>query len=330
MTRPAAHQPDWKKIGHAGWTPRDSMGHAVFQNRLWVLGGWFDSWSACPRDVWSSPDGHHWDLVQAEAPWVHGDFPLTLVHDDRLWVMGGWYNGRLPDASAGHEVWCSRNGADWEPVTRGASWSPRVGAAAVSFAGKMWILGGVQDYYHGTPGDRKNDVWCSTDGHYWELVLDHAPWKPRAFHQAVVFQDHLWIFGGGNYVPEYEDFADVWRSPDGVHWTPVCAAAPWHARLWFSALVFRDCLWIMGGWSKEPFRDWNDVWTSRDGVMWHRLDTPTIWTGRHAQAGYVFQDALWIAGGLARPLDNEVWKLTLPAEWSPESDRRATTPATLP
>ena len=316
MTHHTPRRLDWVKFGHAAWSPRDSMGYAVFQERLWVLGGWVDSWSACPRDVWSSPDGRSWELVQPQAPWVHGDFPITLVHDHRLWVMGGWYNGRLPDASASNEVWSSPDGAEWHQVSRAAAWSPRVGAAAVSYAGKMWILGGVQNYYHGAPDDRKNDIWCSSDGRQWELVLEHAPWAPRAFHQAVVFQNHIWLFGGGNYLPEYEAFQDVWRSPDGIHWTRMGTKAPWHPRLWFSALVYRDCLWVTGGWSKEPFRDWNDVWYSRDGLSWHRFETPSIWAGRHAQAGYVFQDAIWIAGGLARPLSNEIWMLQLPENWT--------------
>src|SRR4051794_24037661 len=49
---------DWIRVtDRAGWQPRDSAGEVVFQDRLWILGGWFDSFSAPPRDVWSSPDG---------------------------------------------------------------------------------------------------------------------------------------------------------------------------------------------------------------------------------------------------------------------------------
>mgnify|MGYP006421475455 CR=1 FL=1 len=208
--------------------------------------GWMDSWSKCPRDVWSSSDGRHWELVQSEAPWIHSDFPVTLVHNNCLWAMGGWYNGRLPDACAGNEVWSSPNGADWHQESRSAAWSPRVVSAAVSFAGKMWIIGGVEEYYYGGPNNRKNDIWCSSDGRQWHLAVKHAPWAPRAFHQAVVFQNKIWLFGGGNYLPEYEAFADVWCSSDGINWMLACEKARWHPRLWFSALTYRDCLWIMG------------------------------------------------------------------------------------
>src|SRR6478735_3556025 len=88
--------PDWVKVtDKAGWQPRDSSGEVVFKERLWIMGGWFDSYSAPPGDVWSSADGKSWKQVTKEAPWKHSDLPMTLVHDGKMWIMGGWYNGRL-------------------------------------------------------------------------------------------------------------------------------------------------------------------------------------------------------------------------------------------
>lgn len=34
----------WTKVtDHAGWQARDSQGELVFQDRMWILGGWFQS-----------------------------------------------------------------------------------------------------------------------------------------------------------------------------------------------------------------------------------------------------------------------------------------------
>jgi hypothetical protein len=96
---------DWVQVtDRAGWQPRDSAGEVVFKDRLWILGGWFDSFTAPPRDVWSSPDGKAWTLVTREAPWKHSDLPMALVFHDRMWLLGGWFNGRLPGHEAGNEV----------------------------------------------------------------------------------------------------------------------------------------------------------------------------------------------------------------------------------
>ena len=72
---------------------------------MWILGGWFGNYEACPRDVWNSSDGTSWKLVEKTAPWKHGDPPMTLVFEDKIWFTGGWYNGKLPGHSASNEDW---------------------------------------------------------------------------------------------------------------------------------------------------------------------------------------------------------------------------------
>ncbi len=314
--------PDWVRVtDQAGWQPRDSQGELVYKDRLWIFGGWFNSFEAPPRDVWSSPDGKTWELIQKTAPWKHSDLPMTLVFDNRMWIMGGWYNGRLPGHSAGNEVWSSADGKTWELVTPSAGWSPRLAAGAVVFQGKMWILGGTEDYYFGDDKSLKNDVWCSPDGKAWTRVTENAPWSPRAYHQAIVHDSKMWILGGGNYVPEYHALSDVWSSEDGSHWTRVTQAAPWAPRLWFSSVAYRDRMWVLGGWSNNPSKNWGDVWYSRDGKNWTELRSAAIWKERHEHSAYVVRDKVWIAGGHAQPLSSEVWSLEIPPEWFPADGR---------
>ena len=151
--------PDWVKVtATAGWQPRDSAGELVHQDHLWLFGGWFDSFSPPPRDVWNSSDGRTWQRIEKESPWRHSDLPMTLAFDNRMWIMGGWYNGRLPKHSATSAVWSSTDGANWNQVTQRAGWSPRIAAGAVVFQDRMWILGGTENYYFGNEASLKNDV----------------------------------------------------------------------------------------------------------------------------------------------------------------------------
>lgn len=304
---------DWVKVAdQAGWSPRDSQGEVVYKDRLWIFGGWLDSYAAPPRDVWSSADGKTWQLVQETAPWKHSDLAMSIVFDDKMWFMGGWYNGRLEGHSASNQVWSSTDGAHWNQVTASAGWTPRIAAAIVEFQGKMWLLGGTENYYFGDNRSLKNDVWYSSDGQDWKQATPDAGWSPRAYHQAVVLNDRIYVFGGGNYVPEYHATNDVWSSADGVHWQQETDAAPWHPRLWFSSVVYRDRMWVLGGWSNNPSTNWGDVWYSQDGKTWTELKSEVIWKARHELSAFVFQDKLWIAGGHARPLSSEVWSLELP------------------
>ena len=304
--------PDWEKVGNAAWQPRDSQGELVFNNRLWIFGGWFQSFEAPPRDVWSSPDGKTWTLVAKGAPWLHSDLPMSIPFKNKMWMMGGWYNGRLPGHSASAAVWSSTNGVDWTKVTENAGWSPRIASAIVEFRGRMWILGGTENYYFGDDRSLKNDVWSTADGRTWRQETGNAGWAPRAYHQAVVHNGRIWVFGGGNYVPKYEGFNDVWSSADGVNWRQETASAPWHPRLWFSAATYRGRMWVLGGWSKVPDQNWGDVWFSDNGKDWTQLKSNVTWKERHEHSVFVFQDKLWIAGGHAKPLSNEVWSLFLP------------------
>lgn len=299
----------------AGWSARDSQGELVFDNKLWIFGGWASSFEAPPRDVWSSKDGVQWSLVTKKAAWIHSDLSMSLTFDNKMWFMGGWYNGRLPGHSASNQVWSSTDGERWVQDTDAAGWSPRIAAAVVTFKKKMWLLGGTENYYFGDEKSLKNDVWFTADGKTWELATDAAPWSPRAYHQAAVLNDRIYIFGGGNYVPEYKATNDVWSSADGKNWRRETAAAAWHPRLWFSSVVYRERIWVLGGWSNNPSKNWGDVWHSKNGKDWQKLQASVTWKERHEHSAFVFQDKIFVAGGHARPLNSEVWSLQLPVDW---------------
>lgn len=309
--------PNWVQVtGKAGWQARDSQGEIVFRDKLWLFGGWFDSFTSPPRDVWSTSDGKTWEQVDKAAPWIHSDLPMTVTFADRIWMMGGWYNGRLKDHSASNAVWSSTDGKDWKQVTPNAGWSPRIAAGLVEFQGKMWVLGGTEDYYFGDERSLKNDVWCSANGKDWKQVTPNAGWSPRAYHQAVVHDGKMWVLGGGNYTPKYHAKNDVWCSEDGANWTQVTASAQWHERLWFSSVVYRGRMWVLGGWSSPPYTNWGDVWHSADGKVWSQYKTGVCWKARHEHSAYVWRDKIWVAGGHAQPLNSEVWSLELPKDWT--------------
>ena len=298
----------------AAWQPRDSQGELVFKNKMWIFGGWFNSQEAPPRDVWSSSDGKNWELVNAAAPWIHSDLPMSVVFKNKMWMMGGWYKGRLEGHSASNQVWSSKDGKKWRAETNAAAWSPRIAAAVVEFKGKLWLMGGTENYYFGDRNSLKNDVWYTSNGKDWKLATADAGWPPRAYHQAVVLNGKIYLFGGGNYVPQYFALNDVWSSEDGVRWTKV-TDAPWHERIWFSGVVYRNRIWVMGGWSNNPYKNWPDVWYSKDGKEWKQYTASSVWKERHEASAFVFRDKIWVAGGMTPPLVNDVWSLQLPENW---------------
>ena len=298
----------------AGWAPRDSHSEFVYKDQIWIAGGWDTPQTPNFLDVWKSPDGREWTMVLEKGPWVQSDLPVSLVFQDRMWIMGG---RKVPGSECSNKVWSSTDGREWTLVTPNAGWSPRLAPGFVVFRGRMWVMGGTSDFYKNDDTTLFNDVWSSADGKEWKLELAHAPWSKRAHGQAVVFDGKIWIMGGGSRNPKPVPTNDVWCSEDGVNWKQVTGAAGWAPRLWFSAVVYRDRMWVLGGWSEEH-HNFGDVWYSKDGTTWTELKSDVIWSPRHEHSALVFQDKLWVAAGAAEPnykLNSEVWSLEVPRNW---------------
>ena len=93
--------PDWVLVNEkADWEARDSQGMMVFEDHMWIYGGWFTPQTSNPRDVWKSNDGINWTCTTEEALWVHGDFPATMPLNGKMWLMGGLLPSRAEATSS--------------------------------------------------------------------------------------------------------------------------------------------------------------------------------------------------------------------------------------
>ena len=214
----------------------------------------------------------------------------------------------------------------WSCVSSDVAWSPRDGAQLVSFHDKLFLLGGWNQY----AGQRDDlagggvgafesevcsEVWCSEDdGASWSLTTT-APWSGRHMHGAVVHDDHMWIVGSENGIPD-----DVWKSNDGADWERVAATVPWQDRGNQMVTVFDGSIWVLGGQAGaaaqtnfiadlkagKPFPPvpppLRDVWRANDGVNWDRVTDNAPWAPRGmitgANGGVAVHDGrMWILGG---------------------------------
>jgi hypothetical protein len=241
----------------ADWEGRHTAGYAVFEGRMWILGGDCNQRHYQP-DVWNSRDGRQWTRIcHGDAlPWGRRVLHHSLVFKDWLWVMGGQaMTAFVPGPDAFHnDIWRSRDGRNWEQVKPlSPHWSPRgmIGHFAV-FRDRMWIIGGGT---YDTPNHPTrlffNDVWSSGDGVTWTCHLQQAPWAPRQYHEVAAWDDRLWVLEGWD---GRSNRKDVWHSTDGEHWEEL-PDTPWKPRHAASVCVFDDALWVIAGNNMEP-----DVW----------------------------------------------------------------------
>lgn len=217
------------------------------------------------------------------------------------------------------------NAYRWSCVNSEVAWSPRDGAQLVSFQGKLFLLGGWNQY----AGERTDlagagtgsfesevcsEVWCSDDDGRWYLAAT-APWSGRHMHGAVVHDGHIWVIGAENGTPD-----DVWKSKDGVHWQLVAATVPWPERGNQLVTVFDGSIWVMGGQTGaagqsnfvadlkagKPFPPAPpplcDVWRTKDGLRWELMTDDAPWAPRGMITGAnggvpVLDGRMWILGG---------------------------------
>lgn len=148
---------------HAAWSPRNGHATAVFEGRLWILGGWGrrpDGTTGNLDDVWWTDDGATWHQVDSPTPWTPRNGHAAIAYEHRLWLLGGWGTTNLSDGRTGDgnlsDVWWTENGQSWHPATSQASWLPRNGHTLEVFHGRLWLIGGWSSFA-GRSG--LNDLW---------------------------------------------------------------------------------------------------------------------------------------------------------------------------
>jgi hypothetical protein len=265
----------YQTVENAPFGKRCAHTSVVFDNKIWVIGGYGESEYA---DVWYF-DGASWKLVTSQAEFGLRYGHSSVVFENRLWVIGGNFSK--------NDVWNSIDGITWNQVTSAAAFSGRSGHTSVVFDNKMWVIGG---------GYNKNDVWYSTDGVAWTQATSSAGFKGRWEHSSAVFDGKIWVLGG-HQADEY--YSDIWYSQDGSLWTQVTSVAPFNRRCAQTSAVFDNKLWIVGGFFSQSnsLFQLNDVWYSIDGMKWTLATATAGFSVRHDHSSVIFDNKFWVIGG---------------------------------
>jgi len=183
---------NWEQTsGAAPWSARASHATAVFDGRMWILGGCAPH---CMSDVWHSSDGQNWSQACAAAPWLTAYLDVA-VFDNKLWVFGKGPNTTFDGYP--RDIWSSSDGQEWVHVSKAPPWEGRqqgrIDPLFAAYAGMLWVGGGrvwFDENYGYT-----SDTWYSPDGVQWTPATA-VPWTARGEQASAVFNNKLWMIGG--------------------------------------------------------------------------------------------------------------------------------------
>ena len=252
----------------AAFSPRDSYNSIVFDDKIWIIGGYDGDFvqsyenetsfipSTFKNDIWYSPDAVNWYIATQHPIFEFRSnyASASCVFDNKIWITGG----RQVDNYYNDDVWNSADGINWSRVTNTSGFSGRVGHKMVAFNGYMWVVGG---YDGNTNAGFKSDVWRSTNGVNWECVTADTGFSGRCLFGMLVFDGKMWVIGGhyttyivrGSVsnpiiVEMNHKNAEVWSSSDGVNWTLETANPGFMPRSGHASAVHNGRMWISGGW----------------------------------------------------------------------------------
>lgn len=155
----------WRFVA-APWGDRVSLGAAIWNDRLFVVGGAGRYSSDTPEtgypqyttlnDVWSTADPSDptaWVLHTRSAPWLPRMWPCLLAHEGWLYLTSGYDNTLARNLS---DTWRTSDGRTWHHVFVREEYPARHAPTLFSRGNEIYLVAGNTN----VDGSVQNDVWA--------------------------------------------------------------------------------------------------------------------------------------------------------------------------
>ncbi|MBI1317518.1 MAG: hypothetical protein GC168_01030 [Candidatus Hydrogenedens sp.] len=246
----------------------------VWNGNLWAF--------SATRLTGYTPDGEHWFGQKPEWDSYDDDYAPAMhlqsaVHRGKLWVLR---QGIAPreirnqDREQSKSLFSSADGRNWvDESGRLPKWYGEI--SMIEARGSLYFIG-------------LSDVAALQEEGPAELVNASPEWEWREGSALAEHDGALYMVGGSDSI---KLCSDVWRSPDGEHWTRICESAPFTPRTGAGLTYYRGHFWLIGGTSNGALL--SDVWVSEDATDWRCLAERNDLLVSGGPSLEVFRDHLW-------------------------------------
>lgn len=272
---------------------RDSARGFVFQDRLWLSGGYMVG-NVPRRDLLSSNDGIHWQMVNPSTPFAAYS-PITA------------HNGKM--VATYPAFLSSVDGRAWTREETKGDLPPLAAEKPIlSFGGNLVLLAESYAYVH--------------DGKVWTRV--ETPFQGWLAFSAVVHNGKIVVAGGAVRKPggergyrQFTSHNEVWETRDPLDssaWVRLVSDAEWRDRMWPALVVHNDWIYLIGGYVNQEGTNTDDVWRSSDGVRWQYVQAENSPSARHAPTVFSHRGKIILLAGNTNKgtsVQNDIWTLTV-------------------
>lgn len=304
--QPTAIVPGWVQSNESGFgDPANYVISALdeFDGQLYA-----GTWNDGGAQLWRTSDGYNWS--QITPGWSISNTSVC----DLSPFAGQLYIGT--DGEQGGEIWRG-DGSNWERVATGGLGDASNSFYALTvFSNALYVATVNPPPAIGGTGNG-GEVWRSASGDSgsWEQVnTDGFGFGPTWLDLTMdVYQDHLYV-GLSRVTSDGGTLAELWRTGNGVDWTPVFTDGLGYAGNSYVAAMaeFHGDLYI----GLRNTATGGQVWRSGDGLSW----TPVFTDGLGAKArarpyGLIVHDDRLVVVFSRIDLGAEAWQTSDGLTW---------------
>jgi hypothetical protein len=334
-----------KEKDHAAFNARADALAAVFNNKMWIIGGTYDgsSMDAIYKDIWSSADGKNWTLVTADPAFGDRYSASAVVHDNKLWIIAG--TGSSYGGLYRNDIWYSIDGYNWQEATNSAEFEARAGHDSVEFDNRLWVIGGIFNDYG---SDWKADVWYApfkgtpTVTPTFSASPTISPTasisatftiSPTSSMTYTISPTHTVspTFTASEFVTPTPTFTVTATATatvtatngvmpgTGMIWQLAADPAAFQGRYGAASAVFQGKMWLIGGIGQTDA--YNDIYSSTDGITWNLETASANFSPRGMDTCVVMNGRMWIIGGsdTSGNVFGDVWSSGDGVNWTQET-----------
>lgn len=171
-----------------GDSTRDGFALIVHDGLLYAL---FSRAATTTYSLWRSANGSSWSSVNGSISTVSMTDNSGFVSlNGILFLIAGMTTG----PAALDDVYKSiDNGVTWSLATNAPGFATRRYPSAVVYNSKIWVMGGANS---GLTATHTAEVWSSTDGITWSLVVASAGWSERYAASIAIHNNTIYIGPG--------------------------------------------------------------------------------------------------------------------------------------